>query len=75
MWKTGRQAVGVVAITAGAILLCCTSAAKNKNVQDPVVRWIGAAAPDIRLTTLDGSNVALADYHGKIVVLHFGASW
>ena len=75
MWKTGRQAFGIVAMAAGAILLCCTSAAKNKNVQDPAIRWIGASAPDIRLKTLDGGNAALADYRGKIVVLHFGASW
>jgi peroxiredoxin len=36
---------------------------------------LGEAAPDFRLSTLDGESVGLADYRGKTVVLHFGASW
>lgn len=75
MWKTLRPTMGAVAVATGAVLLCCTSAAKNKNVQDPANHLIGTAAPDIRLKTLDGGDAALADYRGKIVVLHFGASW
>ena len=31
----------------------------------------GAAAPDFSLTTGDGSQVSLKDYHGKWVVLYF----
>lgn len=75
MWTNRRQAIGVAWMAAGVMLLCCTSAAKNKNVQDPANHLIGTAAPDIQLKTLDGGDAALADYRGKIVVLHFGASW
>lgn len=37
---------------------------------------IGQPAPDFELPTLDGQQqVALADYRGQLVVLHFGAGW
>ena len=65
----------IAAIVIGVVLLACGSAAKNPAFQDPAIHWIGNAAPDIKLKTLDGADAALADYRGKIVVLHFGASW
>ena len=37
--------------------------------------WIGKEAPAFRLTSVDGKKVALSDYHGNLVVIHFGASW
>ena len=36
---------------------------------------IGEAAPDFKLVTLDGKDVQLSDYRGKIVVLTFMTSW
>lgn len=36
---------------------------------------VGALAPSIELTDLDGNVVNLADYHGKIVLLNFWATW
>jgi len=35
----------------------------------------GEKAPDFTLTTFDGESYKLADYHGKVVVLNFWASW
>jgi thiol-disulfide isomerase/thioredoxin len=32
-------------------------------------------APDIKLQDLNGKNVALADYKGKVVLLNFWATW
>ncbi len=32
-------------------------------------------APPFRLKSLTGKKVALADYRGQYVVLHFGTSW
>lgn len=35
----------------------------------------GTAAPDVELTLLDGTQVALADYRGSVVLVNFWASW
>lgn len=35
----------------------------------------GSQAPDFRLESLDGETVALSDFRGDYVVLHFGAGW
>ncbi len=36
---------------------------------------LGQAAPAFRLKDLEGKTLSLADLRGKLVVLHFGASW
>ena len=36
---------------------------------------VGQLAPDLRLTRLDGSPVALADFRGKRVLIDSWASW
>ncbi len=36
---------------------------------------IGRPAPAFVLQNLDGKMVALADFKGKYVVLHFGTGW
>ncbi|WP_282936298.1 redoxin domain-containing protein [Paenibacillus sp. RC67] len=36
---------------------------------------VGSTAPEIRVTTLDGSTVKLSDYRGKGVLLNFWGSW
>ena len=73
--QIGRGAARAIAMTAGVLLFGCGGPAAGEHVQDPALQWIGRAAPEIRLETLDGKEAALADYRGKIVVLHFGASW
>lgn len=41
----------------------------------PLPAGTPSAAPDFVLQDIDGRNVQLADYHGKIVVLNFWATW
>ena len=36
---------------------------------------LGEAAPAFRLRDLAGRSLSLGDLRGKLVVLHFGASW
>ena len=76
----GPRGFGRLATRSGAILMSlalfsCASAAKKSALPDPALHWIGNVAPDIKLKTLDGADAALADYRGKVLVLHFGASW
>lgn len=35
----------------------------------------GDRAPEFRLKTLEGGSVSLADLHGKVVMVHFWATW
>lgn len=35
----------------------------------------GMAAPEVHLETLDGAPVTLSQYRGKVVILHFWATW
>ena len=37
--------------------------------------WLGEAAPDFTLDGSDGQRYSLADFRGKLVVIHFGTSW
>jgi cytochrome oxidase Cu insertion factor (SCO1/SenC/PrrC family) len=37
--------------------------------------WIGEAAPDFALPKVAGGELRLKDLRGKLVVIHFGASW
>ena len=36
---------------------------------------VGKAVPDVTLPTIDGENVTLSSYRGKILLLAFWASW
>jgi peroxiredoxin len=45
------------------------------TTSQPAVRSVGAAAPDVSLTLLDGERLRLAELRGDVVVLNFWASW
>lgn len=51
-----------------ALTLLTTSVAADQPM-------LGQPAPPFRLKDLDGKTLSLADLRGKLVVLHFGASW
>lgn len=49
-----------------------SSALPASSIQAPKENFL---APDFRLEALDGSEIALADFRGKPVILNFWASW
>jgi len=53
----------------GMFLLSCTRNAEQKIVK------VGDRAPEVRLQSMDGRTVSLADYRGKVVLVHFWATW
>jgi peroxiredoxin len=48
--------------------------ARNAGQRVKIVRE-GDRAPEFRLTSLDGRSVALSDERGKVVLVHFWATW
>jgi peroxiredoxin len=62
-----RAALAVVVLAAG-----CASTAGRVAKESTVV---GAAASDFTLRDLDGRQVHLSDYPGKVVLLDFWATW
>lgn len=51
------------------LVLAAASAAAGEQPK------LEAEAPEFRLKSLDGETVALSDFRGNLVVLHFGAGW
>jgi len=56
-----------VALTAGA----CT----NPGLNAPAGAGVGRQAPELKLESLDGRQVSLADYAGQVVLINFWATW
>ncbi|MDP6892590.1 MAG: redoxin domain-containing protein [Verrucomicrobiota bacterium] len=42
---------------------------------DSFEQWIGESAPDFSITTIDGTEVALKDFRGRMVIVDFWATW
>jgi peroxiredoxin len=45
------------------------------NPQNPALGTIPRPAPDFTVQTIDGKPVKLSDFRGKVVLLHYWASW
>ena len=58
-----------VALGLATFLFACTRSAKHKII------GVGDHAPEIRLQSVDGKTVSLADHRGKVVLVHFWATW
>ena len=65
----------VLGCIAGIAFVCLT--AVPAFGQQPTIRFVRNPdpAPAFQLTGLDGKAVSLADYHGKVVLLNFWATW
>jgi peroxiredoxin len=77
-WGVGLSLFGILASAAMVIflyhqyiLIKGLPSASDKTFN----QWIGAEAPDIAITTLDGKSIRLSELKGKRVVLDFWATW
>jgi thiol-disulfide isomerase/thioredoxin len=43
----------------------------QKPLSDPILK----AAPIFEAKTFNGQNIALSDYHGRVTLIHFWATW
>ena len=59
--------LAAVAIVAGVLALQLTERNRGRPLSGP--------APAFKLRLFDGSEIALADYRGQVVLLNFWASW
>jgi len=58
-----------VALGVGTIFSSCTRNAEHKII------GVGDLAPEVRLQSVDGKTVSLAGLRGKVVLVHFWATW
>ena len=62
--------VCIVSIALTILVAACAPAASGAPASTPP-----QPAPDFRLKTLDGGELALSDYRGRPVLINFWASW
>lgn len=55
------------------LALCLTLLASG--LYSPSAQAIGEAAPDFSLRDINGQQVSLSDYEGKVVLINFWATW
>jgi len=58
-----------VALGTAMFLVACT-----RNTEHKIV-GVGDRAPELRLQSVDGRTVSLSDLRGKVVLVHFWATW
>jgi len=60
----------------GALALVLASAGPFALAENPAAAMLDKPAPSFRLTdVVSGEEVSLEDFRGRIIVLHFAASW
>lgn len=77
--KLGAVVLGVVVLLIGGFLLTTDrtgewTAFPQDSISDDSP-FIGKRAPEFRLMDVDGKQVSLSDYEGKVVVINFWATW
>ncbi len=61
----------VVAAVAALVLIVIL----KQEPRETRIIQVGDQAPEFRLSTLDGKQASLSDFRGKIVLVHFWATW
>ena len=66
--------VAIVILLAVFLLSACNDSSQQpQQVQQGSL--VGKAAPALTLTDMQGRQVSLAQFHGKVVILNFWATW
>jgi thiol-disulfide isomerase/thioredoxin len=78
-WGFGLSIFGILASIAAGVFFYYQVYAPMKGLSTASLntfdQWVGAEAPDIAVTTLDGKSIVLSQLRGKRVVLDFWATW
>lgn len=65
----------VVAMVVSVMLIFGIQKARHGSTSSGSNKILNQPAPDFTLTSLDGKNLKLSDFHGKAVLLNFWATW
>jgi peroxiredoxin len=80
-WGIGLGVLGLIAsLGMGAFYTAVYKQVKRvmnsaASGEDNLSKWEGVRAPELIMTTLDGTQLKLSDFKGKRVVLDFWATW
>lgn len=70
------MSITVLAIAAIVFILRNGNTAEGSSLSaNHSPEGIAPAAPEFRLPSIDGHSVSLSDFHGKVVILDFWATW
>jgi peroxiredoxin len=78
--KRAHLLISVVAVLVTAVLVARFHVAGRPRASPAsavrsLLNFNGQMAPDFALESLDGETVRLSDFHGKVVLLNFWATW
>jgi peroxiredoxin len=65
----------LAAIISSFLLSSCMNAQEKKVYKDDYIVKTGDPAPDFMINEAGGKSYKLSDFHGKVVMLQFTASW
>ena len=65
----------VLAVLVVAVSALVLFAITKQGPRETRIIGEGDQAPEFRLSTLDGKQIHLSDFRGKVVILHFWATW
>jgi cytochrome c biogenesis protein CcmG/thiol:disulfide interchange protein DsbE len=75
MKKAVLVIASVVALIAGTYFADRATRVSHKNIAKADNRNIGTPTPDVTMKDLDGKDVTLAQFKGKVVLVNFWATW